>query len=38
VERILEMTVADDIEREVRVEMARRFPDLIEAGNGVGPG
>jgi len=36
VERILGMTFADDIEREVRSEMARRFPELIEAGNGAG--
>jgi phosphotransferase system enzyme I (PtsI) len=30
VERVLELTAADDIEREVRAEMARRFPDLVD--------
>ena len=29
-ERILAMTFADDIEREVREEMGRRFPGLLE--------
>ena len=38
VERLLEYTAADDIEREVRAEMARRFPDLLEQADGkVGP-
>jgi phosphotransferase system enzyme I (PtsI) len=37
VERILAMTTADDIEREVRTEMGRRFPDLLEPDAGVGP-
>jgi len=34
-ERILELTAADDIEREVRAEMTRRFPGLF-CGGGVG--
>jgi phosphotransferase system enzyme I (PtsI) len=37
VDRILAMTTAEDIEREVKGEMARRFPELLEAENGVGP-
>jgi phosphoenolpyruvate-protein phosphotransferase (PTS system enzyme I) len=37
VERLLEYTTADDIEREVRAEMARRFPDLLDAEAEVGP-
>ena len=31
VERLLALTLADDIEREVRDEMHRRFPALFEA-------
>ncbi len=31
VRRILELTAADDIEREVREEMLRRFPGLLDA-------
>ena len=34
-ERILELTAADDIEREVRAEMTRRFPGLF-CGGGAG--
>jgi phosphotransferase system enzyme I (PtsI) len=30
VERIMELSLADEIEREVRAEMARRFPELLE--------
>jgi phosphotransferase system enzyme I (PtsI) len=37
VERILKLTVADDIEREVRAEMTRRFPGLLEDDTGLGP-
>ncbi len=37
VERILGMTTAEDIEREVRTEMTRRFPDLLDTGDGIGP-
>ncbi|HUL58629.1 MAG TPA: phosphoenolpyruvate--protein phosphotransferase [Anaeromyxobacteraceae bacterium] len=36
VERILTLTTADDIEREVRDEMARRFPGLLEQEAAVG--
>jgi phosphotransferase system enzyme I (PtsI) len=36
-ERLLEYSAADDIEREVRAEMARRFPDLLDAEAKVGP-
>ena len=36
-ERLLEYTHADDIEREVRAEMARRFPDLLDAEAKIGP-
>jgi phosphotransferase system enzyme I (PtsI) len=36
VERLLALTTADDIEREVRAEMLRRFPTLVEAPS-VGP-
>jgi phosphotransferase system enzyme I (PtsI) len=32
VDRLLELTFADEIEREVRSEMERRFPGLLEAG------
>jgi phosphotransferase system enzyme I (PtsI) len=37
VERLLEYTAADDIEREVRAEMARRFPDLLDSETKIGP-
>jgi phosphotransferase system enzyme I (PtsI) len=37
VERLLELTSADEIEREVRSEMARRFPGLLQAESSVGP-
>ncbi|ABS24376.1 phosphoenolpyruvate--protein phosphotransferase [Anaeromyxobacter sp. Fw109-5] len=37
VERILSLTTADDIEREVRTEMLRRFPELLEAEATFGP-
>jgi phosphoenolpyruvate-protein phosphotransferase (PTS system enzyme I) len=37
VERLLALTFADDIEREVREEMARRFPGLLEQEAAVGP-
>jgi phosphoenolpyruvate-protein phosphotransferase (PTS system enzyme I) len=36
-ERILELTSADEIEREVRAEMSRRFSGLLDADPGVGP-
>ena len=36
-ERVLELTAADDIEREVRAEMTRRFPGLLESEARVGP-
>lgn len=36
-DRILGLTTAEDIEREVRSEMARRFPGLLEEGAAVGP-
>ena len=36
-ERILTLTAGDDIEREVRSEMARRFPGLLENEAAVGP-
>ncbi len=36
-ERLLALTTADDIEREVRTEMARRFPGLLEPEAAVGP-
>jgi phosphoenolpyruvate-protein phosphotransferase (PTS system enzyme I) len=36
-DRILQLTFADDIEREVREEMARRFPGLLEQEAAVGP-
>ncbi len=36
-ERILELTAGDEIEREVRAEMARRFPGLLEPEAAVGP-
>jgi len=37
VERPFGLTSADEIEREVRSEMARRFPGLLEADSSVGP-
>ena len=36
-DRILQLNTADDIEREVRGEMARRFPGLLEGATAVGP-
>jgi len=36
-ERVLELTAADDIDREVRGEMARRFPGMLEFEPTVGP-
>jgi phosphotransferase system enzyme I (PtsI) len=36
-ERLLALTAGDEIEREVRSEMARRFPGLLEAEAAVGP-
>ena len=37
VDRVMELTAGEDIEREVRAEMARRFPGLAEAEPAVGP-
>jgi phosphotransferase system enzyme I (PtsI) len=37
VERLLDLTCVDEIEREVRAEMARRFPEILEAEESVGP-
>ncbi len=37
VARLLELTAADEIEREVRAEMAHRFPGLLESETVVGP-
>jgi phosphotransferase system enzyme I (PtsI) len=37
VARLLALTTADDIEREVRIEMARRFPGLVADEPGLGP-
>jgi phosphotransferase system enzyme I (PtsI) len=37
VEHLLTLTLADDIEREVRAEMQRRFPGLLEAEVPEGP-
>jgi phosphotransferase system enzyme I (PtsI) len=37
VERLLSLTLADDIEREVRAEMLRKFPGLLGEELGVGP-
>ena len=31
VERLMDLTAADDIEREVRAEMRRRFPEFVDA-------
>jgi phosphotransferase system enzyme I (PtsI) len=36
-DRILSLNTADDIEREVRAEMTRRFPGLLEGDAAVGP-
>ncbi len=38
VDRLLALTAADEIEREVRTEMARRFPWLVSEEPLVGPG
>jgi len=35
--RLLELTTADDIEREVKAEMVRRFPGLMQADTTSGP-
>jgi phosphotransferase system enzyme I (PtsI) len=37
VERILDLTTADDIEREVKGEMLRRFPGLLQSDGATGP-
>jgi phosphotransferase system enzyme I (PtsI) len=37
VERLLSLTIADDIEREVRTEMVRRFPGMLEDAAAIGP-
>jgi phosphotransferase system enzyme I (PtsI) len=37
VERLLGLATADEIEREVRAEMTRRFPGLLEGAAAVGP-
>ncbi|WP_242346240.1 phosphoenolpyruvate--protein phosphotransferase [Anaeromyxobacter terrae] len=37
VDRLLSFTTADDIEREVRTEMLRRFPELLETEPAFGP-
>jgi phosphotransferase system enzyme I (PtsI) len=36
-DRVLELTLATEIEREVRAEMVRRFPGLLEIETAVGP-
>jgi phosphotransferase system enzyme I (PtsI) len=36
-DRLLELTAARDIEREVRAEMARKFPGLLENGATASP-
>jgi phosphoenolpyruvate-protein phosphotransferase (PTS system enzyme I) len=36
-DRIMGLNTADDIEREVRSEMTRRFPGLLEGAAAVGP-
>jgi phosphoenolpyruvate-protein phosphotransferase (PTS system enzyme I) len=36
-DRILGLTIAEDIEREVRAEMTRRFPGLLDRAVAVGP-
>ena len=35
--RLLDLTTADDIEREVKAEMTRRFPGLLQSDAAVGP-
>jgi phosphotransferase system enzyme I (PtsI) len=35
--RLLALTTADEIEREVRAEMFRRFPGLLESEPTIGP-
>ncbi len=35
--RLLDLTCVDESEREVRAEMARRFPELLETDDSVGP-
>lgn len=37
VDRLLALATADEIEREVRAEMTRRFPGLLESAAAVGP-
>jgi len=37
VARLLALTTADDIEREVKAEMARRFPGLLGEEETLGP-
>jgi phosphotransferase system enzyme I (PtsI) len=37
VDRLLQLTTADEIEREVRTEMSRRFPGLLDKDPSVGP-
>jgi phosphotransferase system enzyme I (PtsI) len=36
-DRVLELTLATEIEREVRAEMVRRFPGLLEIETTIGP-
>jgi phosphoenolpyruvate-protein phosphotransferase (PTS system enzyme I) len=36
-DRLMELTAADDIDRAVRAEMAQRFPGLLEIDSAVGP-
>ena len=36
-DRLLQLNTADDIEREVRGEMTRRFPGMLEGAAAVGP-
>jgi phosphotransferase system enzyme I (PtsI) len=36
-DRLLLLTTADEIEREVRGEMTRRFPGMLEGAAAVGP-
>jgi phosphoenolpyruvate-protein phosphotransferase (PTS system enzyme I) len=36
-ERLMQLTAADDIDRAVRAEMALRFPGLLETESAVGP-
>jgi phosphotransferase system enzyme I (PtsI) len=35
--RLMELTTADDIEREVKAEMMRRFPGLVQTDSTSGP-